>query len=134
MTFLEWLGLTDRPDFSKARPLGVAISVLLILLWVLALAAAVAVLLGSFGAGEVGLGAGGLIVALLGAPFLVWSTIIKHNTLAVSRQNLALSETALFNDKVDAALQGLYARRQITRVITVEGDEKAGPEEKVLTE
>jgi hypothetical protein len=46
----------------------------------------------------------------------------------IKQKTLALSETALFNDKVNAALQGLNSRRQITRVIT------AGGEEKILTE
>lgn len=75
------------------------------------------------GAGLGGLGVGALLAALLGAPFLIWTTLIKQKTLS-------LSETALFNDKVNAALQGLYSRRQITRVITVAGDKKMGPEKR----
>jgi uncharacterized protein YjbI with pentapeptide repeats len=128
VTFTDWLGITDAPRWWLARPLGPIVSVLLVLLFVLALAAAVVMLIRSFGAEDAGLGTGGLIVALLGAPFLIWATVIKQNTLAVSRQTLALSETALFNDKVNAALQGLYSRRQTTRVNT------AGGEEKILTE
>ena len=121
VTFLEWLGLTDTPRWRVARPLGIFVSVAVMLLFALALSAALVTLINSFTAKEAGLGTGGLIVALLGAPFLIWSTVLKHQTLA-------LSETALFNDKVNAALQGLYSRRQITRVISVEKDEK------VLTE
>lgn len=134
VTLIEWLGLPDWPNMAKGRVWGVVLGMALVALFLVALIAMVVVIIGTIhdvlggeGAGP-NLGAGGLIVALLGAPFLIWSTVIKHNTLAVSRQTLALSETALFNDKVNAALEGLYSRRQITRVI---GE---GVDEKVLTE
>ncbi len=81
VTFLEWLGLTDSPNFSKHRWLGGVVSVALSLLLTLALFAAVVALVRSFTATEAGLGTGGLIVALLGAPFLIWSTVLKHQTL-----------------------------------------------------
>ena len=82
--------------------------------------------------GSSNLGTGALIVALLGAPFLIWSTVIKHNTLETARKSLGLQETAAFNQKINDALQGLYSRRQITRPIKVGTDENA--EEKILTE
>jgi uncharacterized protein YjbI with pentapeptide repeats len=68
-----------------------------------------------------GLGFGALLAAMLGAPFVIWGTVIKHKTLS-------LSETSLFNDKVNAAVAALHSRRQVTREITVEG------EAKILTE
>ena len=95
VTFTDWLGITNAPRWWVARPLGVIISVALAILWVVALAAAVAVLIRSFGtadaglgtgeaAGGAGLGAGTLIAAILGAPFLIWATVIKQKTLALS--------------------------------------------------
>jgi len=41
-TFLNWLGITERPDLSKARPLGAMIGVLLILILLTAIGAAFA--------------------------------------------------------------------------------------------
>lgn len=122
---LDWLHVRNVPDWAVARPLGAFLSFVMLLLFGLAVASALVILIDTVsGASEGGtgsLGTGALVVALLGAPFLIWSTVIKHRTLA-------LSETALFNDKISAAVEGLYSRRQVTRVIT------AGDEEKILTE
>ena len=117
---MEWLGLNPAPDFTKARFFGILVSVVVAIFFMVALPFAMfatwAVMFGTVRdvltneAVGPNLGAGALIAAVLGAPFLIWSTVIKQRTLT-------LSQTALFNDKVNAALQGLYARRQITRVV-----------------
>jgi hypothetical protein len=120
VTFMEWLGLNPAPDFTKARFFGILVSVVVAIFFMVALPFAMfatwAVMFGTVRdvltneAVGPNLGAGALIATVLGAPFLIWSTVIKQRTLT-------LSQTALFNDKVNAALQGLYARRQITRVV-----------------
>lgn len=87
VTLIEWLGFRQSPDFTKARMWGVAIGIALVALFVLALVALVVVIWGTIrdalSGGTTGpnLGAGGLIAALLGAPFLIWSTVIKHRAL-----------------------------------------------------
>ena len=87
---LEWLGLSDAPNWKVARPLGALFGMLLILLFTLALVAALVTLLKVFvttsetPAG--GLGTGALIVALLGAPFLIWNTVIKHKALGFQKE------------------------------------------------
>jgi hypothetical protein len=88
--FLGWLGISDVPNWEVARPLGRLIGVMLTLafplLFVTALVAAFAVTwhtirLGITGATEgINLGAGALVAALLGSPFLIWSTIKKKVT------------------------------------------------------
>ena len=62
-------------------------------------------------------GTGALIVALLGAPFLIWRTVIAQRTAN-------LTDAALFNDKINAAIADLHARRQVTHAVEREnGDE-----------
>lgn len=128
---LDWLHVKDAPNWGVARPLGTLTGSILVVavpvLFFFALCAAFFVVYHTISAvvlskpEGINLGAGALIVALLGAPFLIWSTVIKHRTLT-------LSETALVNDKVNAALEGLFSRRQITRVT------KVGDKEETLTE
>jgi uncharacterized protein YjbI with pentapeptide repeats len=74
------------------------------------------------------LGLGALLVALLGAPFLIWRTVVAQNTLDTARKEAKLKEESLFNDKINAAAKDLAARRQVTRVVVQ--DEK----ETILTE
>lgn len=117
---LDWLCINNLCNFVVARPLGGVAAATLVLLYLLALAAAFKILCGAIfleASDNTGnLGTGALVVALLGAPFLIWSTLIKHRTLV-------LSETVLFNDKINAALEALCSRRQITEVITKGDDE-----------
>ena len=114
VTFLEWLGLTDTPDFAKHRFVGGVLSVALSLLLVLALAAAVVALVRSFTATEAGLGTGGLIVALLGAPFLIWSTVLKHQTLRYQKEGH-------ITDRINKAVEQLGAEKTV-KVPSADGD------------
>jgi hypothetical protein len=124
---IEWLGITEKANWHRSRLLGGFIGVAFALMFGGALITAFGVLLHTLGQMSSSdgpgpnLGAGALIAAMLGAPFVIWGTVIKHKTLA-------LSETSLFNDKVNAAVAALHSRRQVTREITVSG------ETKVLTE
>ncbi len=67
------------------------------------------------------LGTGALLVALLGAPFLIWRSIVAQRTVDLAAETL-------LNDKLNAAATDLAARRQVTRA--VEQDDK----EVILTE
>jgi uncharacterized protein YjbI with pentapeptide repeats len=69
------------------------------------------------------LGLGALLVALLGAPFLIWRTVVAQNTLDTARKEAKLKEESLFNDKINAAAKDLAARRQVTRVVAQDGKE-----------
>ena len=114
---LEWLGLSSAPNWKVARPLGVIIGVLLFLLFALALAAAVMTLGKSFVTTPenpfASLGTTALIVTLLGAPFLIWNTVIKHKALGFQKEGhltdrlskaveqLGVEKTVKLADKVD---------------------------------
>lgn len=114
VTFLEWLGLTDTPRWRVARPLGIFVSVAVMLLFALALSAALVTLINSFTAKEAGLGTGGLIVALLGAPFLIWSTVLKHQTLRYQKEGH-------ITDRINKAVEQLGAEKTV-KVPSADGD------------
>lgn len=84
---LEWLGIKDAPNWAVAQWLARGFAASLFLLFILSYAAAFGIA-GKvvFGGGEVTLGAGGLIAALLGAPFLIWGTILKHQTVRYQKE------------------------------------------------
>ena len=92
-------------------------SAVLGLLFAVALIAAFRVLAGAVLGAEISLGAGGLIVALLGAPFLIWTTLLRHRNIEIQNRLADLSDASHFNDKVAAATEGLPARHQVTRVV-----------------
>lgn len=114
VTFLEWLGLTDSPNFAKHRFIGGIVGVALSLLLTLALFAAVVALVRSFTAAEAGLGTGGLIVALLGAPFLIWSTVLKHQTLRYQKEGH-------ITDRINKAVEQLGVEKTV-KVPSADGD------------
>ncbi|HKL68906.1 pentapeptide repeat-containing protein [Salibaculum sp.] len=84
---LDWLGVTNAPRWTRSRWLGTATSVFLALLIGGAYLAALGLIYGVlFGGQEAGFGTGTVIVALLGAPFLVWSTLIKQETVKYQKE------------------------------------------------
>lgn len=109
---LDWMGVTDAPRWRVARPLGPLVAVVLSILLLLALIAAFAVLghtmqLASSGASEgINLGAGALIVALLGAPFLIWSTVLKHQTVRYQKEGH-------MTDRINKAVEQLGAEKTV---------------------
>lgn len=109
---LDWLGITDAPRWGVARPLGPLLAMVLAVLLLLALVAAFAVLghtllLARSGAREgINLGAGALIVALLGAPFLIWSTVLKHQTLRYQKEGH-------ITDRINKAVEQLGAEKTV---------------------
>lgn len=116
VTFTDWLGITDAPRWWLARRLGILTSVAMVLIFLLALAAAIATLLRSFTAAEAGLGTGGLIVALLGAPFLIWSTVLKHQTLRYQKEGH-------ITDRINKAVEQLGAEK----TVKLDGKESTQP-------
>lgn len=109
---LDWLGLNAAPNWALARPLGKLFGALLVLIFFAAVAAAVSVLFGTIrdvfwsddGAGP-NLGAGALVTAILGAPFLIWGTIIRH-------QSLRWQKEGHMTDRISKAVEQLGAEKR----------------------
>ena len=109
---LDWLGLRRTPDFARARWFGAGFTVVLILLFMVALTAAVMVLVHTIGqvsspeAEGPNLGVGALIAALLGAPFLIWATVIKQTTLNFQKEGH-------ITDRISKAVEQLGAEKTL---------------------
>jgi len=112
-----WFGLAEKFDWHKARAIGPLITVAGTLivggLFTLAIAAAFK-LLGAAVFSEVPqdgfakFGLTGIIVAMIGAPFVVWRSV-------VAQKQVGLVDQALTNDKMDNAVADLHAQRQVTK-------------------
>ena len=118
-TLFEWLGLNDPREYPKGFGHFIGFFFTLVVLafvalFAMAFAAAFVLVFGAFTGQGATLGLGALLVALLGAPFLIWRTVVAQNTLDTARKEAALKEEALFNDKINAAAKDLAARRQVT--------------------
>lgn len=117
--FLGWLGITDKPNWHTARPLGRLIGTVVViavpLLFVSAIVAAFAVIWQVIvpvvtGASEgVNLGAGALIAALLGSPFLIWSTFLKHQTVLYQKEGH-------ITDRINKAVEQLGVEKAVERI------------------
>lgn len=118
---LDWIGLTDAPDWKLARPygrlIGFVVSAVLIfvpILVIFALIAAFVVVIGTShqvwtGAGGPNLGAGALIAAILGAPFVIWGTVIKHRQLGFQKEGH-------ITDRISKAVEQLGAEKVVERI------------------
>lgn len=123
---LDWLGLSASPNWSAARPLGRFVGAILILavplLFLGALVAAGAVLwhtiaLALSGGSEgINLGAGALIAALLGAPFVIWGTVLKYQTVRYQKEGH-------MTDRLAKAVEQLGAEK----TVKTEGKEETRP-------
>ena len=128
---LDWLGLKSSPDWGVAKPLGrfsgfiVSLAILIIPLLVLgALIAAGVVLYDTIhnvffppaSGSSPNLGAGALIAALLGAPFVIWGTYIKYQSLGFQREGH-------ITDRISKAVEQLGAEKTVKR----EGKEYTEP-------
>ena len=107
---LDWLALRRYPDWRVARPLGMLLGMAAVVLLALALIAAFATVIRAIGGGASSaggnLGAGALIVALLGAPFLIWGTLIKHRTLSAQMDGQ-------ITDRIAKAVEQLGAEKTV---------------------
>lgn len=124
-TFFDWLGLNDPRSYPKVFGHFVGFFLTLVLLafvvlFVMAFAAAFVLVFDAF-TGTASIGLGALLVALLGAPFLIWRTIVAQNTLDTARKEAKLKEESLFNDKINAAAKDLAATYQVTEPAKEDG-------------
>ncbi|WP_242494312.1 pentapeptide repeat-containing protein, partial [Loktanella sp. IMCC34160] len=86
-----------------------SLTLLFFLAYVAAFAVAIYAITSVFGEDATGpnLGVGTLVAALLGAPFLIWRTMVAQKTVDHAAKSL-------FNEKINAAVQDLYSQRQVT--------------------
>ena len=111
---VDWLTLKRRLDFSKARWLGPLFAVVATLLVVLAIGAAFTLLVRALFGGLLdipgsSLGVGGVTVALIGAPFVIWRSI-------VAQKQADISEQGLITDRINKAVEGLGAEKAVSRI------------------
>jgi uncharacterized protein YjbI with pentapeptide repeats len=111
---VDWLTFKRRLDFSKARWLGPLVAVVASLLVVLAVGAAFALLLGALFWGLLdvpgsSLGVGGVTVALIGAPFVIWRSI-------VAQKQADIAEQGQITDRINKAVEGLGAEKEVNRI------------------
>lgn len=124
-----WLGFKHKANFSKARPLGHFLGFVLVLIAIIIVFGAL-ITLSDFVQAVLRIGPystdvdgssirniGLVLVALLGAPFVIWRSI-------VAARQVEIADEALFNDKVNAAATDLAAQKNVTELI-VNGDEKS---------
>jgi hypothetical protein len=122
----EWMGFRVAPRWAAAPRFGVAVGWFVTLLiggfFVGAIIAAGAVIVHTItlalsGAPEgVNLGAGALVAALLGAPFLIWRTVIAQGNLEAAREGQ-------ITDRIAKAVEQLGAERTVKR----DGKEETEP-------
>lgn len=109
---IDWLGIRDAPDWTRARWLGAGVGVVLALLFLLAFGAAFVVLgrtilqAGQAEAAGPNLGAGALITALLGAPFVIWGTWLKYQTVRYQKEGH-------ITDRITTAVEQLGAEKTV---------------------
>ncbi|KAA0909842.1 pentapeptide repeat-containing protein [Aquicoccus porphyridii] len=114
---LDWMALSKAPDWRVARPLGPLVALFLALLIAGAYAAAFFLIYGVlFGRGEASLGTGALIAALLGAPFVIWGTVLKHQTVRYQKEGH-------ITDRINKAVEQLGAEKTVKK----DGDETTKP-------
>jgi len=121
--FGDWLGIPLKTRTGQVAfvVFGAAYLALFILALLVTFALLGATLVGAELASGAPLGLGALLVALLGAPFLIWRTVVAQKTLDTAQRQTDLQDEALFNDKINAAATDLAARRQVTRVVQQDG-------------
>lgn len=113
---LAWLCFLPNPNWSRARWLGAGIGVGVFLLGAGLLILTVKDLTQAFlrigpyaadGTSDGIRNSGLFLVALLGAPFLIWRTVM-------AQRQVDTAEASLLNDKIRDAAAGLAARREVT--------------------
>lgn len=120
-TLTDWLGVSNAPNWRVARHLGPLLTVVVAVLFVLALGSAFVVLGRTvFWGGEVSLGVGGLVVALLGAPFVIWGTVLKHQTVMFQKEGH-------MTDRINKAVEQLGAEKVVKKIIDGETQETSEP-------
>ena len=108
---VDWLTLKRRLDFGKARWLGPLFAVVATLLVVLAVGTAFTLLGRALFGGLLdvpgsSLGVGGVTVALIGAPFVIWRSI-------VAQKQADIAEQGQITDRINKAVEGLGAEKTV---------------------
>src|SRR6056297_3503243 len=127
---VDWLTLKRRLDFSKARWLGPLFAVVATLLVVLAIGAAFTLLVRALFGGLLdipgsSLGVCGVTVALIGAPFVIWRSI-------VAQKQADISEQGLITDRINKAAEGLGSEKESVRIGALHGLYTLGRDERVF--
>ncbi len=109
-----WFGLRRVMDWSKARWLGSLLSVVVFVLFVMAVTAAGWILLHAIfdlglGTPRTGFGTGAVIVALLGAPFVIWRAV-------VAQRQADIAQEGHITDRINTAVQGLGAEKEVSAI------------------
>jgi len=66
------------------------------------------------------LGLGGLLVALLGAPFLIWTTVLKHRTVEFQKEGH-------MTDRISKAVEQLGAEKTVKKIVDGQSVETSEP-------
>ncbi|MDZ7709276.1 MAG: hypothetical protein U5K36_03650 [Roseovarius sp.] len=104
---LDWMGIKGAPDWRVTRVLGPGVAVFIALLIAGAYVAAFAIVYRVvFGGGAASLGTGALIAALLGAPFVIWGTVLRHQTLRYQKEGH-------ITDRITSAVEQLGAEKTV---------------------
>lgn len=127
LSLRSWLGFAEPFDWKRSKLLGALLGFLLVfvvaILFTFALLAAFKVLGTSLfsdlpnGTGA-SFGLTGIIVAVIGSPFVVWRTM-------VAQKQASIAEQGLFTDRLNKAVEALGAERIVTNA--VEGDDGKTP-------
>jgi hypothetical protein len=102
---VDWLTFKRRLDLGKARWMGPFFAVVATLLVVLAIGAAFTLLGRALFGGLLdipgsSLGVGGVTVALIGAPFVIWRSIVAQKQADIAEQGQII-------DRINKAVEGL---------------------------
>lgn len=111
---LGWLGIANLANWRIARPLGALFGCLILLLFALCVFATFSIVLATIrtalvaGGGGPNLGTGALITGLLGAPFLIWRTMVAQATVDLLKQGQ-------ITDRISRAVDQLGAEKVVKR-------------------
>jgi uncharacterized protein YjbI with pentapeptide repeats len=120
--FLSWLGLSKTPNWLVSRPLGrligfiiTSVAVFAPILFLASFSAAFVVMFQTINIARseepegINLGVGALIGALLGAPFLVWATVLKYQTVRYQKEGH-------ITDRINKAVEQLGADKSVETI------------------
>lgn len=130
MSFLEWIGLKRKFDYSKAQFLGHLVGFTVMLFFIVMIFGAVFTLVAFIQSslrlppydqtndGAAIRNIGLVLAALVGAPFIIWRT-------SIAAKQVGVAEEALYNEKISSAANGLSSRYQKT-VVSVDEQNPEG--------
>ena len=123
---LDWLGISNAPNWRVSRFLGGFLAFMVLLLFAMALLAAFAVILKTLfpslntEAQSINLGAGALIAAMLGAPFVIWGTFLKYQTVRYQKEGH-------ITDRINKAVEQLGAEKTVKKIVGDQTQETTEP-------